>query len=67
MICPKCGSNNVGHWIGGQGVIYECHNCGHGWLEEFENDDRNREMDRGNSSMADHPAADLANEYRSPT
>ena len=37
MTCPICKSDEVSHGVGGQGVVYECHNCGHGWLEEFKN------------------------------
>lgn len=64
MICPLCKSDKVTHWVGGNGVIYRCHNpeCRHGWLEEFNDDNRDRKVDSGSSSLAANSAANLDDE-----
>lgn len=45
--CEYCKSENVGHAIGMYFIAYECHDCGHQWIERFEGieDSRNEGCD----------------------
>ncbi len=64
MICLKCNSDRVGHWIGSNWVQYQCYKCNEVWFKELKDDNRNREVDRGDLAGTDHTVANLVNEYR---